>query len=207
LHSHNPASTDLPCSSFDISEPEISVNTNSLVASLRYASRRPPTTRCRREWLHHAQLQSPVRVSIQSPPHHERLPQRGLHRIGSLSTFDDFAHEVVRQKVGESLRLSLALSITDLISSIALEIYTFSESSHGSVCTFAPFLIVWLSNQYLFLSVAIAFNLQYLFLFKRYFNPAFEKWYYILSVGLSLLSAALPLAMGRFGWDDAQGYC
>lgn len=69
------------------------------------------------------------------------------------------------------------------------------------------FLIIWLSNQYLFFSVAIAFNLQYLFLHKKYFNPALEKWYFILSIGLSLLSAAIPLAADRFGFDDAQQAC
>lgn len=106
-----------------------------------------------------------------------------------------------------SLRLSLAISITDLLSAASLEVYSFSDNLTGSGCKGVAFVMIWFSNQYLFLSVAIAFNLQYLFLHKKLFNPALEKWYYIFSIGLSLLSALIPLTAGRFGFDDAQQIC
>jgi hypothetical protein len=50
-----------------------------------------------------------------------------------------------------SLRLNAAVSATDVVNSIALLIYTFSNSE-GASCTFSAFLIIWLSNQYIFLT-------------------------------------------------------
>ncbi|OZJ01539.1 hypothetical protein BZG36_05553 [Bifiguratus adelaidae] len=105
-----------------------------------------------------------------------------------------------------SLRLSAAISATDLVNSAAIIIYS-NVSAAGGVCKLAPFLIVWLTNQYILFTVAIAFNLQYLFLNERPFNPYFEKYYYIFAIGLSLLTAILPLAADRFGFDEAQQYC
>ncbi|RUS20546.1 hypothetical protein BC937DRAFT_94981 [Endogone sp. FLAS-F59071] len=106
-----------------------------------------------------------------------------------------------------SLRLSLSISITDFLQAIALELWAFSSDFNDTGCAGVTFLVVWLSNQYLFLSVAIAVNLQYLFLYKKPFNPALEKWYYIFAISLSLLSGAIPLAAGRFGADQAQQAC
>lgn len=106
-----------------------------------------------------------------------------------------------------SLRLNIVISVTDLLFSIAMEILTIYDSRMASGCNVMAFLLYWLSNQYLFLSFAIAFNLQYLFLHKKLFNPAFEKWYFILALGLSLLSSAVPLAAGRFGYDEALWVC
>jgi hypothetical protein len=50
-----------------------------------------------------------------------------------------------------SLRLNAAVSATDVVNSIALLIYTF-EDSEGNSCKFSAFLIIWLSNQYIFLT-------------------------------------------------------
>jgi hypothetical protein len=50
-----------------------------------------------------------------------------------------------------SLRLNAAVSATDVVNSMALLIYTFSNSE-GASCTFSAFLIIWLSNQYIFLT-------------------------------------------------------
>jgi hypothetical protein len=97
-----------------------------------------------------------------------------------------------------SLRLNAAVSATDVVNSMALLIYTFSNSE-GASCKFSAFLIIWLSNQYIFLTTvcflfyfftlwysllittfvyilqAIAFNLQWLFLHKRALG-GLEKW-------------------------------
>ncbi|KAI9496560.1 hypothetical protein BDB00DRAFT_926759 [Zychaea mexicana] len=105
-----------------------------------------------------------------------------------------------------SLRLTAATSLTDLISSVSLLLYCYTDSN-GSACHIAAFLIIWLTNQYMFLTTAIAFNLQWLFLQSRYYNPVFEKWYYIVSVALSLLTAVLPLSSNVLGFDVAQGVC
>lgn len=50
-----------------------------------------------------------------------------------------------------SLRLNAAVSATDVVNSIALLIYTF-EDEEGNGCKFSAFLIIWLSNQYIFLT-------------------------------------------------------
>ncbi|KAG0171733.1 hypothetical protein DFQ30_000489 [Apophysomyces sp. BC1015] len=105
-----------------------------------------------------------------------------------------------------TLRLTAAVSITDLVSSIVLVSYSLNTDT-GIGCQMIAFLIIWLTNQYLFLTTAIAFNLKWLFLQKRYYNPAFEKWYYILSILLSLLTGALPLSAQMLGYDTAQGLC
>ncbi|KAJ2956856.1 hypothetical protein NQZ79_g7375 [Umbelopsis isabellina] len=105
-----------------------------------------------------------------------------------------------------SLRLSAAISVTDIISSAALLIYTY-VTVEGGACILSPFLIIFLTNLFLFLTVAIAFNLQHLFLHQRYYNPSFEKWYYILAIGAAAITAIIPLAAGRLGLDPAQGFC
>ncbi|KAI9246227.1 hypothetical protein BDA99DRAFT_543324 [Phascolomyces articulosus] len=105
-----------------------------------------------------------------------------------------------------SLRLTAAISFTDLISATSLLIYTYSSDS-GSACEIAAFLVIWLSNQYIFLTTAIAFNLQWLFLQSRYYNPVFEKWYYIISVLFSIITAIIPLMGHVLGYDTAQGAC
>ncbi|KAH8548554.1 hypothetical protein BGW37DRAFT_178269 [Umbelopsis sp. PMI_123] len=104
-----------------------------------------------------------------------------------------------------SLRLNAAVSATDVVNSMALLIYTFSNSE-GASCTFSAFLIIWLSNQYIFLTTAIAFNLQWLFLHKRALGNL-EKWYFICAIGLAFIAAIIPLASGRLGYDTAQTYC
>ena len=50
-----------------------------------------------------------------------------------------------------SLRLNAVVSTTDVVNSMALLIYTFSNSE-GASCKFSAFLIIWLSNQYIFLT-------------------------------------------------------
>jgi hypothetical protein len=50
-----------------------------------------------------------------------------------------------------SLRLSAAISVTDVISSAALLIYTY-VTAEGGACLLAPFLIIFLTNLFLFLT-------------------------------------------------------
>ncbi|KAG2176499.1 hypothetical protein INT43_005739 [Umbelopsis isabellina] len=104
-----------------------------------------------------------------------------------------------------SLRLNAAVSATDVVNSIALLIYTF-EDEEGNSCKFSAFLIIWLSNQYIFLTTAIAFNLQWLFLHNRSLGNL-EIWYFVCAIGFALLTAIIPLAAGKLGFDQAQTYC
>lgn len=56
-----------------------------------------------------------------------------------------------------SLRLSAAISVTDVISSAALLIYTF-VTVEGGACVLSPFLIIFLTNLFLFLTT-VSINL------------------------------------------------
>ncbi|KAI7886117.1 hypothetical protein K492DRAFT_190340 [Lichtheimia hyalospora FSU 10163] len=105
-----------------------------------------------------------------------------------------------------SLRLTAAISMTDLVSAISLVVYTL-VGNDGPTCSTVAFLIIWLTNQYIFLSTAIAFNIQWLYLQDRYYNPAFEKWYYIISFLLAIITAVVPLGSNILGYDTAQGVC
>lgn len=51
-----------------------------------------------------------------------------------------------------SLRLSAAISVTDIVSSAALLIYTY-VTVEGGACVLSPFLIIFLTNLFLFLTV------------------------------------------------------
>lgn len=51
-----------------------------------------------------------------------------------------------------SLRLTAAVSLTDLISSCSLVVYSYTNSE-GVGCQVVAFMVIWLSNQYLFLTV------------------------------------------------------
>ncbi|RUS20389.1 hypothetical protein BC937DRAFT_95313 [Endogone sp. FLAS-F59071] len=108
-----------------------------------------------------------------------------------------------------SLRLAALISATDIVNACALLIYTeaSSDGENGPSCKISAFLIVWLTNQYLFLTVCIAFNLQYLFLQEKGYNAYIEKYYYVLSIGLSFLTGFIPLMFSRYDYDAAQGFC
>lgn len=59
-----------------------------------------------------------------------------------------------------SLRLTAAVSTVDAIKSAAYIIFTF-VATPGAACGATAWLILFLTNLYTFLSVAIAFNLQW----------------------------------------------
>lgn len=101
-----------------------------------------------------------------------------------------------------SLRLNVLISVTDLLKSAGLVIFTIAQGTQsGLSCQISPILVVWSMNQYIFLTMCIAFNLQYLFLMGKPFNPYYERWYYILSIGLSFLTGFLPFIGGAYGYD------
>lgn len=80
-----------------------------------------------------------------------------------------------------SLRLNALISATDMVSAGALVVYAdASITQDGIGCGISAFLLVWMTNQYLFLTACIAYNLQYLFLEEKPFRQGHEKWYYIV---------------------------
>lgn len=101
-----------------------------------------------------------------------------------------------------SLRLNAAISATDMVKSVALMIYTYELISPGGfACKLVPFLIVWLTNQYVFLTMSIAHNLLLIFLLDKPFKEVYEKWHFILPIGAAFLTALIPLLANRFGFD------
>ncbi|KAL1916388.1 uncharacterized protein VTP21DRAFT_5579 [Calcarisporiella thermophila] len=107
-----------------------------------------------------------------------------------------------------SLRLNLAISIIDIVKAALIFSYTFADSSSGWWCGFSVWFITQLTIWYLFLSAAIAFNLQWIILSEKPLYPWMERYIYFLGTFLASLAVTLPAYIaGRFGFDRAQGSC
>ncbi|RUS19064.1 hypothetical protein BC937DRAFT_88031 [Endogone sp. FLAS-F59071] len=105
-----------------------------------------------------------------------------------------------------SLRLTVVISAVDVIKGVAYIVFTFIATP-GFWCGFTSWLVLFLTNYYTFLSVAIAFNLQWVFLHKRPVYKWLEKFYFILSFVLSLVTSVAPWATGHLGIDPSYGVC
>ncbi|KAI8576729.1 hypothetical protein K450DRAFT_274424 [Umbelopsis ramanniana AG] len=105
-----------------------------------------------------------------------------------------------------SLRLTAAVSTVDAVKSAAYIIFTF-VATPGAACGATAWLILFLTNLYTFLSVAIAFNLQWLFLLRKRVHPWLEISYFAVSVLLALATTVPPWAAGRLGLDENYGVC
>jgi len=105
-----------------------------------------------------------------------------------------------------SLRLTAAVSTVDTIKAAAYIIFTF-VATPGAACGATAWLVLFLTNLYTFLSVAIAFNLQWLFLLGKRVHPNLEKSYFVVSVLLALATTVPPWAAGRLGLDPNYGVC
>ncbi|KAK9765341.1 hypothetical protein K7432_006408, partial [Basidiobolus ranarum] len=115
-----------------------------------------------------------------------------------------------------SLRINAFVSLIDALRSAIVLAYTYmtEDSKHTKyhapkeICTWSAWLIIFTVDLYLFLSAAIAFNLQWVVLQEKKFAPWMERYlYYGGSLVLSLLFSCIPLIAGRFGWDQAQAMC
>lgn len=105
-----------------------------------------------------------------------------------------------------SLRLTAAVSTVDAIKAAAYIIFTF-VATPGAACGATAWLILFLTNLYTFLSVAIAFNLQWLFLQGKRVHPHLEKAYFLVSILLAVATTVPPWAAGRLGLDPNYGVC
>ncbi|KAK9766880.1 hypothetical protein K7432_003703 [Basidiobolus ranarum] len=108
-----------------------------------------------------------------------------------------------------SLRLNAVISLIDALRAAIVLAYTYmTESTPHNVCVGSAWMIIFSADLYLFLSAAVAFNLQWVVLQERRFFPWMERYlYYGGSIVLALILSCIPLIAGRFGWDQAQAMC
>ncbi|KAJ9068775.1 hypothetical protein DSO57_1025247 [Entomophthora muscae] len=105
-----------------------------------------------------------------------------------------------------SLRLALAISITDVLRAIAILINKIFHIS-GTFCTILALSIPWLTLVYIFLAVSIALNLQLVILKGKPFRKKWEPYYWGLVFFSSTLIVIFPLVSGRFGYDRVYNHC
>ncbi|KAL1918156.1 uncharacterized protein VTP21DRAFT_3422 [Calcarisporiella thermophila] len=106
-----------------------------------------------------------------------------------------------------SLRLTAAISIVDACNAAINLLYATALPVSPFVCQFAAWAVVFTNLAYIFLTAAIAVNLQLLVLHENRFRPSLEVAYWTVSLGMSLLLSLLPWFAGRYGYDEAQATC
>ncbi|KAF7731706.1 hypothetical protein EC973_008878 [Apophysomyces ossiformis] len=105
-----------------------------------------------------------------------------------------------------SLRLTAVVSAVDAIKAAAYIVFTY-VGTPGAACGGTAWMILFLTNLYTFLSVAIAFNLQWIFIQGKAVESYLEIVYFSVSVGLALATSVPPWAAGRLGLDENYGAC
>ncbi|KAI9281328.1 hypothetical protein BC943DRAFT_329642 [Umbelopsis sp. AD052] len=105
-----------------------------------------------------------------------------------------------------SLRLTAVVSAVDVIKAAVYIIFTYIVTP-GAACSTTAWLVLFLTNLYTFLSVAIAFNLQWIFLHKNQIHRHLEAAYFSVSITLAFITTIPPLAAGRLGYDPFYGSC
>ncbi|KAG0167707.1 hypothetical protein DFQ28_005787 [Apophysomyces sp. BC1034] len=105
-----------------------------------------------------------------------------------------------------SLRLTAVVSAVDAIKAAAYIVFTY-VATPGAACGGTAWMILFLTNLYTFLSVAIAFNLQWIFIQGKGVEAYLEIVYFSVSIGLALVTSVTPWAAGRLGLDENFGAC
>ncbi|KAI0236416.1 hypothetical protein L0F63_003290 [Massospora cicadina] len=91
-----------------------------------------------------------------------------------------------------SIRFTLAISLVDFLK--ALAIYLTSKASLNPVlCVASSFAVNWLLLVYLFLNVAIAANLQMVFINGKVNTPSRERTFWALSFAAATAIMLVPL--------------
>src|ERR1044072_4860285 len=75
------------------------------------------------------------------------------------------------------------------------------------VCNVAPWGFVFTALLGCFLNVAIAFNLQVIFVHNYIDTKRFEKYYIIIPLILSGILSTLPVSFGALGFDEKEISC
>ncbi|KAJ9083372.1 hypothetical protein DSO57_1035329 [Entomophthora muscae] len=92
-----------------------------------------------------------------------------------------------------SIRITLAISILDVIKSILTLLFFQALDISEMECVFVESLENFVTLAYFFLNVSIAANLHLIFLNGFGFDPLWERGYWIGSFGLAmLLSSVVP---------------
>ncbi|KAJ9066882.1 hypothetical protein DSO57_1005262 [Entomophthora muscae] len=102
-----------------------------------------------------------------------------------------------------SIRFTLAISIVDVLKALTILFYT-EYREDGAICSAISFSIYYFTLAYLFLNVAVALNLQLVFIHGMVFGK--ERLMWAVSLGLPLLLLAPPLFAGRLGITDEGGF-
>ncbi|KAI0218606.1 hypothetical protein L0F63_004714 [Massospora cicadina] len=105
-----------------------------------------------------------------------------------------------------SIRFTLAVSLVDFLKAVAIIFYIF-VNVEGSICVGLAFATQWLTLVYLSLNVAIAINLQLVFVEGRPFDSRWERRYWVGSLLLPSLIMVVPLTLGKLGFDSTTQTC
>ncbi|CAI2181082.1 16047_t:CDS:2 [Funneliformis geosporum] len=106
-----------------------------------------------------------------------------------------------------SFRLQAYVSMTDLLFS-AFQIMMVNSSPPGNwVCHVAPWGFVFTSLLSLFLTVALTFNLQIIFVHNYMHTKKFEKYYVMIPFFSSFILSILPVLFDALGFDEKEISC
>lgn len=101
-----------------------------------------------------------------------------------------------------SLRLNAFISLVDLIRAVAMIATSTLYIQNTKWCSILPFILIWMMNLWYFLIACIAYNLHLLFVVGKPPRESREKWYYILSTGISFTLAFSLLLARKIGYDS-----
>ncbi|KAI0223242.1 hypothetical protein L0F63_005147 [Massospora cicadina] len=105
-----------------------------------------------------------------------------------------------------SIRFTLGISVVDVLRAVTVLLYNqFTED--GVWCVGISFTYHYLTLVYFFLNVAVALNLQLVFVHGLVFRRRRERVYWIVSLMFPIVLLAFPLGAHRLGQDRVSGYC
>ncbi|KAI0234226.1 hypothetical protein L0F63_007522, partial [Massospora cicadina] len=104
-----------------------------------------------------------------------------------------------------SLRLALAIAVTDALRAIAILINKIFQV-RGALCTALAVSIPWLTLVYIFLTASIAFNLQLVVLGGKAFNRKWEPYYWgqLAPMDLSTVSSKPEFSYDRYRYSSFE---
>lgn len=91
-----------------------------------------------------------------------------------------------------SIRFTLAISLVDFLKAVAIPLAG-KANAHPALCVVAAFSVNWLLLLYLFLNVAIAANLQMVFLSGKVASPSRERACWLLCFAMATAITLIPL--------------
>ncbi|KAK9686962.1 hypothetical protein K7432_014965, partial [Basidiobolus ranarum] len=105
-----------------------------------------------------------------------------------------------------SLRINKWMALVD-VGYCGAQILNVQNNNDTIWCMLSVWLIVWFTLLYLFLNTMIAFNLQIVFVHGKRDTTSYVKYYYTISVFLSLLISITPFFEGKYGFYTISQTC